>query len=104
MEYSAFRFRSDWDKIGEIEGGKGRFRSSSAEGGVKGDGRLRDKGRRGGVCGRRGRWCLCVCLSSHTVEINLPSALWNKEREMLPGWLWTQTRRSRAHKALMFKK
>lgn len=45
----------------------------------------------GSECGRRGGWCLCVCLSSHTVEINLTSALWNKQREMLPGWLWTQT-------------
>jgi len=94
MEYSAFRFHlaaSNLDKIREREGGKGGSRSSSSEGGVKGNGLLRDKGRQGSECGRRGGWCLCVCLSSHTVEINLPSALWNKEREMLPDWLWTGT-------------
>ncbi len=93
MEYSAFRFclaASSWDKIRELEGRKGGSRSSSSEGGVKGDGLLRDKERQGTCWGRRGGWCL----SSHTVDINLPSALWNKEREMLPGWLWTQTHSS----------
>lgn len=32
-----------------------------------------------------------VCLSFHTVEINLTSELWNKKRERLPGWVETHT-------------
>lgn len=93
------------DKIREREGGKGGSRSSSSEGGVKGDGLLRDKGRQGSECGRRGGWCLCVCLSvlSHCRNQFDLRTVEQTEGDAARLALDTDTLKHREHKALMFK-
>ncbi len=111
MEYSAFRFclaASSWDKIRELEGRKGGSRSSSSEGGVKGDGLLRDKERQGTCWGRclemEGR-VVSVCLSvlSHCRYQFALRTVEQREGDTARLALDTDTFKHKEHKALMFK-
>lgn len=59
-------------------GGRGEERRGQERGG-----RGKGGGRGGEAPVLSGAVCVCLSVCSHTVEINLPSELWNKERRKL---------------------